>query len=346
MKMRMASCILMCVLGLSAARPACADFREERLSRSYQAAMADYSAGRLDAAMAGFAKVLSADGDNSSARFQLACLQHDFKHDYMAAICNYTEYLRLEGESDKASLAKERIALCEAELARVLANKYDLAGGETLLEESRKAREELASARKEIARGMKDYEEAQKKISVLQKENDRLRRMVASIGEDGSEDEGSSLLTGRLDEAKRLADGDEEDDGATAPDPSVKTGIASAATLAEDEDEKTFAGLADAKAILAETEEIEDDTRSDLIPSDAPPAQTGSRLSDFANKPQAAAGETQRPATYKVEDGDTLYKIALRFYGKTSAWKQIRDANKAVISTDGRVNSGQVIVLP
>jgi nucleoid-associated protein YgaU len=47
-----------------------------------------------------------------------------------------------------------------------------------------------------------------------------------------------------------------------------------------------------------------------------------------------------------IEEGDTLYKIAIKFYGRTSAWKQIRDANKALITTDGRVKSGDEIKLP
>ncbi len=323
-----------------------ADFREERLSRTYQAAMADYSAGRLDAAMAGFAKTIAADGDNASARFQLACLQHDYKRDYLAAICNYKEYLRLEGSSDKASLARERIALCEAELARELAKKYDLAGGEALLEESRKARAELADAEKQLARGAKEYEEAQKRIATLQQENSRLRRMVTAIGED---DASSATAKSTLDlaSAKSLA---EDEDSALAPDPALRAGAADAASLAEDEDEKTFAGLESAKALLAEADEDENAPgSSDLIPADAAPAPAGARLSDLGKTsaaPAAPASPQERPATYKVEEGDTLYKIALRFYGKTSAWKQIRDANKATISTDGRVNTGQVIVLP
>ena len=47
-----------------------------------------------------------------------------------------------------------------------------------------------------------------------------------------------------------------------------------------------------------------------------------------------------------MQEGDTLYKIALRFYGKTSAWKQIREANKESITTDGRVRTGQTLKLP
>ena len=53
-----------------------------------------------------------------------------------------------------------------------------------------------------------------------------------------------------------------------------------------------------------------------------------------------------RPATYVVQEGDTLYKIAVRFYGRASAWSKIRSANKATISMDGRVREGQKIVLP
>ena len=53
-----------------------------------------------------------------------------------------------------------------------------------------------------------------------------------------------------------------------------------------------------------------------------------------------------RPDEYEVQDGDTLYGIAKRFYGNISAWKRIRDANKALISTDGRLRTGDVIKLP
>lgn len=54
----------------------------------------------------------------------------------------------------------------------------------------------------------------------------------------------------------------------------------------------------------------------------------------------------ERPAEYVVQEGDTLYKLAVRFYGNRAAWNRIREANKAVISTDGRIKVGQKLVLP
>ena len=54
----------------------------------------------------------------------------------------------------------------------------------------------------------------------------------------------------------------------------------------------------------------------------------------------------ERPDTYKVQPGDTLQGIALRFYGSRSKWRDIQKANMATISTDRRVRVGQIIKLP
>ena len=78
------------------------EFKQERANRQYQTAMDDYTAGRLDAAVQGFEKVLRADPSNTSARFQLACLQQDSRHDNLGAFCNYREYLQQAPDSDKA----------------------------------------------------------------------------------------------------------------------------------------------------------------------------------------------------------------------------------------------------
>ena len=53
-----------------------------------------------------------------------------------------------------------------------------------------------------------------------------------------------------------------------------------------------------------------------------------------------------RPDTYVVQPGDTLTTIAARFYGSRGKWRDIRDANRTIISSDGRVNAGQTIKLP
>ena len=88
---------------------------------------------------------------------------------------------------------------------------------------------------------------------------------------------------------------------------------------------------------------------SSFRPTQAADAKYKKKAAEEAAKKAKAEREAKKdaiPDTYVVQEGDTLYKIALRFYGKTSAWKQIREANKESITTDGRVRTGQTLKLP
>ena len=55
-------------------------------------------------------------------------------------------------------------------------------------------------------------------------------------------------------------------------------------------------------------------------------------------------GAEQR--TYVVHPGDTLFRVAEKFYGDSTHWRKIRDANKTRIDPDGRMRAGQIIVVP
>ena len=299
------------------------EFRQERANRQYQAAMDDYSAGRLDAAVKGFEKVLRADPANTSARFQLACLQQDSRHDNLGAFCNYREYLQQVPDSDKAKMAKERLAICERALAEELAKKMNLIGDVAIADELEHVRKELADTKKSrdgLAEKLKESEDGAAK---LKSENDRMRKLLTSLA---GEPEGTPEKTDIVSSVKDLLDDDE---------------LAASSKAALDE----------AKALnaLAEAADKESGTASSLLPTQAADAKDKKKAAEEAAKKAKAEREAKKdaiPDTYVVQEGDTLYKIALRFYGKTSAWKQIREANKESIATDGRVRTGQTLKLP
>ena len=298
-----------------------AEFKAERANRQYQAAMDDYSAGRLDAAVKGFEKVLRADPGNASARFQLACLQQDSRHDYVGAFCNYREYILQAPDSDKAKMAKERLAICERLLADELAKKLNIAGNEAIAAEVERLRGEvkdLKDARNKTEAARKEtYEAYMKQAS----ENERLRKLLASMGEGESEPAAPTNIVASV---KDLLD----------DDPEAPSGAAS---------------LGEAKALDALANGDDEPGASALLPEQAADAKDKKKAAeDSAKKEKAAraAAKSAIPETYVVQDGDTLYKIAIKFYGRTSAWKRIREANKATISTDGRVRQGQTIKLP
>ena len=138
------------------------DIRSDRSNRIYQEAMADYSAGRLDAAQKGFEKVIRSDPSNASARFQLACMLQDRKADYLAAYCGYQEYLLREPKSDKAPLARERAAICRTEAVKRLAKEMGLGEGPDSVGEAAIAKAELEKVQKSLAKAEKALAESEK----------------------------------------------------------------------------------------------------------------------------------------------------------------------------------------
>ncbi|MBR1921523.1 MAG: LysM peptidoglycan-binding domain-containing protein [Kiritimatiellae bacterium] len=294
-----------------------AEFRAERANRQYQSAMSDYSAGRIAEAARGFEKVVKADPGNASARFQLACIQQDALHDYVGAFCGYREYLMLAPDSDKAKLAKDRLALCERLLADEFAKKVNVSGGEAVGAENERLKEEVRQLKVALEKADDAVAEGQRMYQKMREENERLKKLLATMGS-----------------------GDDE--------PDAQQSIASVRDLLDDdEDGARPQPLGDAKSLA----DLADDGAgaSSLLPQQTADAKERKKSEDAARKKAKSekdAANKEIPETYVVQEGDTLYKIAVRFYGKTSAWKRIREANKDKISTDGRVRHGQVIQLP
>lgn len=293
-----------------------ADIRRERADGLYRAAMEDYRAGRLDAARAGFEKTIRRDPANASARFQLACLLQDAKHDNENAYFCYREYLLQQPESDKAQAARDRMALCEKDLAKKLATRHGLVGQGALAQEIESLQRELSAAQTRAAAAEKELGTLRGRVSALTAERERLLAVVKGVGEAGeavTADAKNPLVR----EAKDL--------------------------LEEDEDSGDRIKISSDVAALKSEEKEELTTGSSILPTHT--AEDGIRP---AEKPaeRAQPAPAAHPETYVVKEGDTLYGIAKRYYGRLSAWKEIRDANKALISADNRLRAGDTIKLP
>jgi nucleoid-associated protein YgaU len=59
--------------------------------------------------------------------------------------------------------------------------------------------------------------------------------------------------------------------------------------------------------------------------------------------PGAAPGQMR---TYEVQSGDSLSKIAKKFYGNQNAWRRIFDANKDVIHNPDLIQPGWTLKIP
>ena len=125
---------------------------------------------------------------------------------------------------------------------------------------------------------------------------------------------------------------DEDDGGRRIPSSEIKKLRAML-----DEDEKNTSTRPPIDVAAAGAEE----------PESAPPA--ASTNAPAVSNPFVQKEKKEKrliPETYTVEEGDTLMRISARFYGTNRKWREIREANKTIISSDGRVKTGQVIKLP
>ncbi len=326
------------------------EFRAERASKLYQSAMADYSAGRLDAAIAGFEKVIRADSGNASARFQLACLLQDRKQDYLGAITHYREYILLAPSGDKIKVAETRAAMCEKLWALEIIKQQKANEGSIIAKEVAEAQAAQKAAEEQLTAAQTALAELQKVNETLTQEKARLTRMLEGLRQDETE-AGSKPMD--VASAKSLLDEEAAGD-------LLKQSPDAKALFDDDADDAVPAeNLASARALLAEEAETRPTGQKPVVFDDMAQdndAQLGAKLLQSTDdalkrkKPtkaeKAKAEPEPRPEYYVVQPDDTLYKIARRFYGRSDAWKKIQEANKAIISTDARIRPGQKIKLP
>jgi nucleoid-associated protein YgaU len=70
---------------------------------------------------------------------------------------------------------------------------------------------------------------------------------------------------------------------------------------------------------------------------------------DFSDVESGSSSTAPAPAggqTYTVVKGDSLSKIAKRFYGSAGEWKKIYEANKDQIKNPDLIHPGQTFRIP
>jgi tetratricopeptide (TPR) repeat protein len=66
----------------------------------------------------------------------------------------------------------------------------------------------------------------------------------------------------------------------------------------------------------------------------------------MADVPATTFAEPARARVYIVQKGDTLYSLALRYYGTRAAWDKIYQANRSGLPSKDQLKVGQQLVIP
>ena len=71
-----------------------------------------------------------------------------------------------------------------------------------------------------------------------------------------------------------------------------------------------------------------------------------SGASTVHHEQEGASGPVSGTRVYTVESGDSLWKIAEKFYGDGSQWRKIHEANRATIDDPDVIHPGQQLTIP
>lgn len=343
--------------------------QEERRAPLYRQAIAAEQAGNLNEAIQLFEKLLIENPGAYSAHFQLATLLQDHAHDYVGAIHHYRVYLALRPESDKAfasqadgtnvvsasdSLVKERIRKAEELLApqllTELGDSVDSLSQAKLMRENERLGTLVKTLTVEKNTLASEKNAADNEIKSLRSEAERLRGIMEQMKADGNTAvspearisikpdsvETPQDVAGRRDAVRKLR---QEAAEAGAP---KKANVADALKEAQKIDEKAQA--ATEVAVKSEKETAKPDAEAAV-----PEAQKDARATLNAllgRDKKKDAKKSAEPRVYVVQPGDTLFRVAEKFYGDSNQWKKLRDANRARIDPDGRIRAGQSILIP
>lgn len=88
------------------------------------------------------------------------------------------------------------------------------------------------------------------------------------------------------------------------------------------------------------------DVGSGADTSRAPGFGNNSKSADFSDVTAGSSSTASSSKTYTVVSGDSLSKIAKRFYGDASQWKKIHAANADKVPNPDLIHPGQELTIP
>ena len=301
---------------------------QQQQSRLYANAMDDLQAGRVDAAIRGFERVVIEDPLSYEAHFQLATLLQDVKKDYIGAIAHYRSYMKVRPESDKATVAQNRMKRSEDLLMAEAVRKIGGNTADKIVQENGQLTSDLAKLKARVNELEGALRAANKKVSDLTLELKKKSDVIEKLGED---DGPSNTANVSVKEALAELREAQAERRRRLVEPTDKE-------LIEEDDETPGERIRNSPEIK--------NLRNEFAQEDAVKAPFGDAKPIVKKPAEKKAEKQQRPKTYQIQDGDTLYKISVRFYGNGGHWRAIREANRTTISPDGRLKIGQVINLP
>jgi nucleoid-associated protein YgaU len=339
---------------------------EERGSSLCRKAREAEQSGDLKEAIRLYNRVLVEEPKSFSAHFQLATLLHDHAEDYVGAIYHYQQYLYLRPESEKSTLAQERIRIAEQLLApKILRKVGDSVQGISqahLLKENDRLNRVITTLEGEKSVLAEQKGQAEQEREALRSDNERLREILSKMRAGETAQPPREPLLKRVESSVKAADegrAGERPDGKSLRAMRAEAEALSSGAGAGEPARKPLVDVPSTEDVLKKVQSRLTGEQPAAAPPAAPARQEEPKAAEKSEKPTFSAlsllgrdDKKAKPAkageqrTYVVQPGDTLFRVSEKFYGDSAHWRRIRDANRARIDPDGRIRAGQIIVVP
>jgi nucleoid-associated protein YgaU len=238
-------------------------------------------------------------------------------------------------QAERDDLAQK---LAQAEAAATAAPAPATASTPATSPDSTDLQQQAADAEDKLNMSLRAY-------TLLQNENDQLKDTLAKTTDD------KNSLAAQLDEAKHLAD---DRQAAINQQTQLIASLQGAAAT----DAKDIAALHDqlrqmqnlVAQLAAENSDLKTRLVLDAPSPSAPTSPSYTPAPALAPPPPAPATapspDETGPRTYKVVSGDTLAKISKQFYGTSTHWQQILEANHDKLRDDKSLQVGMELKIP
>jgi len=332
--------------------------KKERGNALFSQAVTTEKSGDVEGAIKLYKQVMIDEPNAYSAHFMLATLLQDHSEDYIGAIYHYNRYIELQPKSEKVELARERIKISEHLLApKILKSVGDSAAGISqahLLKENVRLNGIIANLEGEKSKLLEQAQTNDAMIKDLSTENSRLRKIVDNMRGDSVVDSPERSLSERVQGERNSEDEVKSGFNKSELDALRREAADMKAGKSPEPLKKPVVEVPSVKSVLEKVQNRltgDEDARKKAEADEAvrAAAKEGD-LSEFslfkAPDDNKKLDKSDSDRTYVVQPGDTLMRISARFYGDSSKWKRIRDANRTQIDPDGRVRAGQIVIIP
>ena len=323
---------------------------KERNSALYRKALEAERAGDIKDAIRQYRNLLIEEPRAFSVHLQLATLLQDYEENYVAALYHYQQYLILRPESDKSTLAKDRIRISEQHLApQILRKVGDSVEGLTqahLLKENDRLNRAIVQLQSDRATLIETTERAERERVAATNETARLRDILNRMRVAETVEKPPAAAPRRTEQDTRPAERPDARSLQALRDEAAA--LAAEGNRAAATAERTTRTTAAEDVLRNAQQRVSGDTTAR---PPAPPPKESENLTTLLRGGERTttrreAAPAAEPRTHVVLPGDTLFRIAEKYYGDSTHWKKIRDANKTRIDPDGRIRAGQILVIP